>query len=505
MSESQSITAPHAPPIADPETGLGHADAYGPEDNMAEDFAGGFQDGLGDVRAGAFARYDSGLRYLFIDFNAYFAAVEQHDDPQIFGRPVIVIPLDSAHTSAIAVSYEAKALGIKRGTSLADAKAICPDIAIRVARHDRYVELHHQLLAEIERHAPILRVCSIDECVCRLNPEEAQPEPAKALAQRIKRGLHDNVGPALRCSIGLAPSVLLAKLAGEMHKPDGLMAIESGQLPAALADIDLSDIPGVGQGVSRRLARAGIRRFEQLWGLAPKQARAIWGSVAGERFIYALKGFDVPDGPPPKKAMIGHSRRLSGEHRQQEGARIVARALLLKAASRLRHYGLYASSLSVSVKFYPEGRTGRETRFRTSRNSLRFMHEFQTLWDDICHNIYAAGKGRPVFSQVSVHLHGLSDQPPEADLFIDERIDITDHLQARLWSRIDALNRRYGMKTVMPASQMGLDLNYLGVKIAFSRVPEAEEFADRTQDAQARLTGAGHLRKLRKNAGRSLY
>lgn len=489
MSESQTLNAPCAPPIGDPDIYHDHHP----------------QDGLEDVQAGRFVRYDTGLRYLFVDFNAYFASVEQHDDPRLFGKPVIVIPLDSEHTSAIAVSYEAKALGIKRNTSLADARAICPDIAIRVARHDRYVEMHHELLAEIERHVPILRVCSIDECVCRLNPEEQEPAPAKALAQRIKRGLHDNVGPAMRCSIGLAPSTLLAKLAGELQKPDGLVAIESGQLPRVLADIALEDIPGVGQGVSRRLARAGIRSFEQLWSLAPKQARAIWGSVAGERFIYALKGFDLPEGPPPKKAMIGHSRRLSGAHRQREGARIVGRALLLKAASRLRHYGFYASALSVSVKFYPEGRMGRDTVFRSSRNSWQFMQQFQLLWEDMCRAIDGLGNGRVSFSQVSVHLHGLSDVPPEPDLFIDQRIDIADHLQARLWARIDGLNRRYGMKTVMPASQMGLDLNYLGVKIAFSRVPEAAEFADRTADAHAKLTGAGHHEKLRKNPGRSLY
>ncbi|WP_438726613.1 Y-family DNA polymerase [Parasphingorhabdus sp. DH2-15] len=489
MPESQYPPAPDAPPIGDPDCPI--------------DSGGG--DNLDDVQAGDFARYDYGLRYLFIDFNAYFASVEQHDDAYIFGKPVIVIPLDSAHTSAIAVSYEAKAMGIRRGTSLVEARSICPDIAVRVARHDRYVEMHHLLLAEIENHVPILRVCSIDECVCRLNPEEMEPAPAKALAQRIKQGLYSNVGPAMRCSIGLAPSTLLAKLAGELHKPDGLTAIQSGELPMALADIPLGDIPGVGNGVSRRLERAGIRRFEQLWNLAPKQARAIWGSVAGERFIYALKGYDVPEGPPPKKAMIGHSRRLSGPHRQREGARIVGRALLLKAASRLRHYGLYASSLSVSVKLYPEGRIGREARFRASRNSWRFMQEFQSLWDDISHMLNAMGKSQCAFSQVSVHLHGLSDQPPEADLFIDEDVDITDHLQARLWGRIDGLNRRYGMKTIMPASQMGLDLNYLGVKIAFSRVPEAAEFADRPDDVRARLAGAKHHRGLRENAGRSLY
>lgn len=97
---------------------------------------------------------DHPLRFLFIDFNSYFAAVEQHDDPQLAGKPVIVIPIDSEHTGAIAASYEAKALGISRGTSVREARAICPGIAVRSARHDRYVEMHNRLMAEIENAFP---------------------------------------------------------------------------------------------------------------------------------------------------------------------------------------------------------------------------------------------------------------------------------------------------------------------------------------------------------------
>ena len=125
------------------------------------------------------------LRYLFIDFNAYFASVEQHDEPALRGRPVIVTPLKSEHSGAIAASYEAKALGISRGTSVADARRICPDVIVRAARHDRYVALHLDLMAEIERHLPIAQILSIDECACRLDRTERDEAAALAKAREI--------------------------------------------------------------------------------------------------------------------------------------------------------------------------------------------------------------------------------------------------------------------------------------------------------------------------------
>jgi len=420
--------------------------------------------------------FDHPLRFLFIDFNSYFAAVEQHDDPAIRGRPVIVTPLASEYTGAIAASYEAKAIGISRGTTVRDARAIYPEIVVRPARHERYVELHNILMDEIGKHLPIARIYSIDECACRLDPREHDPDVAVAMARQIKRAIADKIGPCLRSSIGIAPSSLLAKLAAELQKPDGLTVIEARDLPGALATLPLRAIPGIGGGMSKRLESAGIEDFTALWSLPPKQARAIWGSVVGERFCYALKGFDIPDDASRDKTMIGHSRVLSPQHQAPEQARIVARALLLKAASRLRFYGLHARRLTLSLRIRPAGHIDHESVFPASQNSWRFLGELDALWDraitTLRHSPVRGGR----IALVSIDLHGLSAAGPEPDLFVPISEQAGDRLETCLWENIDGLNRRYKNQMVTLASHRRLDLNYLGVKIAFSRVPDAAEF-----------------------------
>lgn len=438
-------------------------------------------------------RPTEGLSYLFLDFNAYFASVEQHDHPALRGRPVIVTPLASEHTGAIAASYEAKALGIGRGTKVRDAREICPDIAVMPARHDRYVEIHKLLMAEIERHLPLVKIYSIDEAAFQLSWSERNAPAAVEVATRIKQGIAENVGPALRASIGLAPSRLLAKLAAERVKPDGLTVLELHDLPGKLADMPLTDIPGIGKGVAARLEQSGITDFVSLWNLQPKRARAIWGSVEGERFWYALHGYDTHE-PETKKSMIGHSRVLSRDYEAPERARLVARALLLKAASRLRQYGMHARSLSLSIRLRPDGRWETAQRFAPSQDSFGFLQALDDMWA-----AYLAHRGREAeetrIGGVTVYLHGLGNAEDasmrQQDLFADETRDETDGKRAKLWRAIDLLNadpkakmRRLGAKGdnaparkyVTLASQSVVDLNYLGAKIAFSRVPEEAEF-----------------------------
>lgn len=433
------------------------------------------------------------LAYLFIDFNAYFASVEQHDHPELQGRPVIVTPLASEHTGAIAASYEARPFGIKRGTKVRDARELCPHLAVMPARHDRYVAVHKQLMTEIERHLPLEKIYSIDEAAFRLSRSEAHPARAIETAKRVMKGIAENVGPALRASIGLAPSRLLAKLAAERVKPDGLTVLTVDDLPHALSDMPLTDIPGVGAGVSARLAGAGVTDFLSLWALQPKQARAIWGSVMGERFWYGLHGFETVE-EPTKKSMIGHSRVLTRAHEAPDKARIVARALLLKAASRLRHYGMFASTLSLSVRLRPDGRWEQMRRFAYSKDSFLFLKILDEMWESFLEKRRRDDThGR--IGGVTVYLHGLA-QPGETaidqlDLFAEPDRIRDDDRCAGLWSLIDEINadpdgtfRRLGAPSekrepkrhVMLASQSGLSLNYLGAKIAFSRVPEEAEF-----------------------------
>lgn len=446
--------------------------------------------------------YDAadGLRYLFIDFNAFFAGVEQHDEPSIMGRPVIVIPMESEHTSAIAASYEARPFGIKRGTKVSEARELCPDIVIRPARHDRYVQVHKSLMAEIERHLPLAKIYSVDEAAFHLSPSEAQAPAALATARRIMEGIRTNVGPALRASVGVAQTRLLAKLAAESNKPDGLTSLEPQDMPGKLKDMELRDIPGVGAGVAARLARAGVTNFMGLWNLSPKQARAIWGSVQGERFWYGLHGFEV-DEPETKKSMIGHSRVLTKGYESPDQARIVARALLLKAASRLRHYKMFARTLSLSVKVRPEGQWQGAASFGASQDSYRFLHELNGLWDRFLDE-YLRETPQLRLAGVTTYLHGLAKEGEavvaQGDLFAEPACDEQSEKRAKLWAAIDAINadetrkfarlagadragaaEAYGAapkRLVTLARQQGLDLNYLGAKIAFSRVPEDAEF-----------------------------
>lgn len=355
------------------------------------------------------------LRYLFIDFNAFFASVEQHDDPSLRGRAVIVTPLDSEHSGAIAASYEAKALGISRGTPVIEARRICPDIKVRPARHDRYVAVHTLLMEEIKRHLPIAQICSIDECLCALDRTEANHAAARAKAQALKRGIARNVGISLKASVGLSSSPLLAKLASELVKPDGLTLIDNAMLPAALAELPLRAIPGIGTGVEARLRRAGIRDFLDLWNIEAKQARAIWGSVEGERFYYSLHGYDIRRPEPAAKRMIGHSRVLSGKYREPEEARIVARALILKAASRLRYYGLHAGAMHMRIKPVQGEPLEHEAVFRPTQNSWCFLRQIDDFWPRMIATVHRRIGPRSRLKTVSCYLHRLQAEPPPRD------------------------------------------------------------------------------------------
>ena len=125
---------------------------------------------------------------------------------------------DTDATSAIAASYEAKAYGIRTGTKIYEAKALCRDLIVVPGRHEDYVRFHHRIIEEVGRHVPVTAVCSIDEVACRLMDNENGRAEVTALAARIKAGIRANVGECLTSSIGVAPNRLLAKIAADMQK-----------------------------------------------------------------------------------------------------------------------------------------------------------------------------------------------------------------------------------------------------------------------------------------------
>lgn len=429
-----------------------------------------------------------GIHYLFLDLNSYFASVEQQENPRLRGRPVVVTPLDTESTCAIAASYEAKALGIKTGTRIYEARKICPDLQVVPARHDLYVDYHHRIITEIDRHLPIHKVHSIDEASCQLTGRQRNIEVAVGLAQAIKRGIAENVGVCLRSSIGIAPNCFLAKVATELEKPDGLVVLHSQDLPGRLLELELIDIPGIGRNMSRRLSAAGVYTVAQLWELQPKHVRNIWGGVQGERFWYGLRGYDVPE-VKTQKRVIGHSRMLDPKFRPLAAARLVARALLLKAAARLRRYEMVAGAFTISARFqaarYQEaGRWKQTAMFPATQDSFVMLENLDGLW----RLMRQAEPQTFRLKKISLVLHNLQDKSARQPLLFGPddllatgrfRHRDGDHRDGeKLWLTLDQINKRFGQNTVQLCSQTRVDMNYLGTKIAFTRIPERAEFSE---------------------------
>jgi len=412
----------------------------------------------------------SPLKWLFLDLNSYFASVEQQDRPALRGKPVAVVPMMTDSTCAIAASYEAKAFGITTGTMIYEAKKMCPELICVKARHEVYVDYHHRIFQELQNHLPITMVCSIDEVACQLLGAERKPENVTKLAHQIKKGLWEHVGPAINCSIGVASNRFLTKTASNMQKPDGLVLLQEHDLPQALFALQLTDLTGINVNMLRRLNRGGVTSVEEFYHLAPKQARAIWGSVGGERFWYHLHGHDIEEGKTQKR-VVGHSRVLEPASRAPDNAYTVIRQLTIKAASRLRRYELYAAALELKIRLVNGEKWVRSYRIEPSQTNADFLDILKELW-----HAMIAEMNNVHLKQVAVTLHNLrAEDTITLDLFSSKHTQTNKKQDKALSDAMDTINQRYGSSTV----QLGtLDKEKVGTKIAFTRIPEKEEFSE---------------------------
>ncbi len=414
------------------------------------------------------------LRWLYVDFNSYFASVEQQLDPRLRGKPVAVIPVETEYTSAIAASYEAKAFGVKTGTPVHEARKMCPGLICVLGNHQKYVEFHENIIDEIDRHIPVAKVCSIDEMACELMKNERSIARVGEIAAAIKAGIAKNIGAYVKCSIGVAPNRYLAKIATDMKKPDGFTILQATDLPHRLEELKLRDLSGVGPNMEVRLNNAGINDIKKLLTLQPKHMRAIWGSLWGEKMWYYLRGYDVPD-TVTKNSSIGHSHVLSPEMRPPAEAIKIARRLTVKAAARLRRKDYCAGAFSLSMRIENGPRVGLEARMPHAEDSFTFLDMMEEMWVALMPEV----KGRKI-KKVSVTLSSITPKTQvQPDLF-DAVSSTTKKRQKneKLSEAMDKLNQRFGRDTVLVGMTATQSRSFTGTKIAFTRIPDVAEFAE---------------------------
>lgn len=409
------------------------------------------------------------LRSLFVDFNSYFASVEQQERPELRGRPVAVVPLMSDHTSCIAASYEAKAFGVKTGTNVGEAKVLCPGIVLVESRTRVYVEYHHRLVAAVESCLPVEKVHSVDEMSCALTGRWAERATALALALKVKATIAASVGAEMRCSIGIAPNRFLAKTASDMQKPDGLVILEVQDLPQALHRLELRDFAGIGEKMEARLHAHGIYTVEQLCAASRETLHAAWGGIEGSRLHEELRG-GVVHRSAEERGSIGHSHVLGPERRSEAGALAVAHRLLQKAATRMRKLGLATQAIQVAVRH--TNRTGwkADARLEATQDTLALERALEQLW---------AAHERHLADPMKVGVT-LGDLVPETDL----TVPLFDHeqRQARLARAVDAVTEAHGTHAAFFAGAHAA-VDSAPARIAFRSIPqiagtEAPEFRE---------------------------
>jgi DNA polymerase-4 len=436
------------------------------------------------------------LRSLFVDFNSYFASVEQQADPALRGRPVGVAPVMAETTCCIAASVEAKTFGVRTGTLVREARRLCPHIAIVPAQPSLYVEYHHRLKDAIETCIPIDYVGSIDEVACELIGRERVRANAVAIARNIKAAVR-GVGDWLRCSIGIAPNHFLSKTATDMQKPDGLVVLEESDLPHALHRLELSDLCGIGPNMEQRLHAQGVRAMQQLCALDKAALREVWGGIEGERFFDALRG-EWQTHRESARASLGHSHVLGPEWRTPDGARAVLKKLLVKAAMRLRHEGYVAAALSARVRHLDADTWHGEVRFDATDDSREFLRQLARALDQrdrLTVRLPLRG-GKPVPLAVGVTLHHLQRRDESTgSLFANET-------KSRAVNGVlDRINQRYGGNTLYFGSMQGA-LGAAPMRIPFSTIPNPQLERDAEHNAlwlkrmreYKRLAEAAHQR-----------
>jgi DNA polymerase-4 len=417
------------------------------------------------------------LNWLFVDLNSYFASVEQEVRPELRGRPVGIVPMMADTTVCIAASYEAKAFGVKTGTVVADAKRMCPGLMLVEARHEIYVDYHHRIVEAVESCLPVTAVLSIDEMACRLMGRERPLLAALELGRQIKARIQERVGPTLRSSVGLATNRYLAKVASNMEKPDGLVALPLDILPGALQQLTLRDLPGIGARTEKRLNEQGIRTMEELLALDCEQAGQLWASVWGERLWHWLRGEDFDMSETEHLKSLSHQHVLAPEMRTPEKAWAVAHKLLHKAAMRLRAADLWAGSIGLAIGFaVPRGeetmnRFGAPRRGWKGELKLSECQDNQTLIAALS-RLWAS---RPTGAQfehpyfIGVHLNGLvSDRLHSLNLFEGTE---DEQSRTRLLAAMDVLNHKYGLSTLAPATMLTA-YKAAPTRIAFHSVPD---------------------------------
>ncbi len=235
-------------------------------------------------------------KFIHVDMDAFYASVEQRDDPSLRGRPVVVA-WRGARSVVCAASYEARTFGVRSAMPAARAERLCPDAVFVPPDFTRYKAVSQQVRAIMLRHTALVEPLSLDEAYLDVTESKSGLPSATAIARTIRAQIRDET--QLTASAGVAPAKFLAKIASDWRKPDGLFVIRPEQVKAFLEPLPVSRIHGVGKVMDGKLAALGIRTVGQLREIDAHALEARFGRY-GRRLSELAHGIDHGEVKPDR-------------------------------------------------------------------------------------------------------------------------------------------------------------------------------------------------------------
>lgn len=227
-------------------------------------------------------------KILHIDMDAFYASVEQRDDPGLRGRPVVVA-WRGARSVVCAASYEARVFGVRSAMPAVRAERLCPDAVFVPPDFARYKEASKQVRAIFLRHTDLVQPLSLDEAYLDVTAPKIASPSATESARMIRAEIRE--ATALTASAGIAPNKFLAKIASDWNKPDGQFVVKPSQVEAFLTPLPVSKIPGVGKVMEKKLADIGVATVGDLRAFALEELQVRFGSF-GAGLYRRARGID---------------------------------------------------------------------------------------------------------------------------------------------------------------------------------------------------------------------
>src|SRR5919197_2743307 len=379
---------------------------------------------------------------LHADVDAFFAAVEQRDHPELRGRPVIV-----GGWVVLAASYDAKARGVRTAMSVARARRLCPRAVVVEPRMSAYAEASKAVYRVFDDTTPAVEGLSIDEAFLDVRGLRRLSGMPVEIAVRLREEVRQRVG--LPVSIGIARTKFLAKVASGVAKPDGLLVVPPERELAFLHPLPVERLWGVGRVTAAKLHGSGIRPVGEVAGLAERALMSMLGRAAGRQLHALAHNRDPrPVQPRRRRGSIGAQRALGRSHRSWEEIDVVLLGLVDRVTRRMRAAGRVGRTVVLRLRFDDFSRATRS--FTLNRATA----ETQTVLDT-SRGLLATAV--PIIERQGLTLVGVAVANLENDLPAQLALPFDRRNRAALDAAIDDIRNRFGLAAVTRAVLLGRD------------------------------------------------